>query len=181
MARVLPPLAGDSRALRRDRNVADVLWHFIALLHRRSVGNRRVPPLDVGVLVEIDGLPFVARYPRPDSNIGNGVTIGDELAVREPAVEYAVEPVRLLEKTFLRIGRLALVVLHEMVDLAEHGPGPAHLPHQPLEHAIAGLARFRQQLSRLVGQVDHDRRRFHETDTSIAVDDGGDAIVRADL
>src|SRR5207249_9976374 len=53
--------------------------------------------------------------------------------------------------------------------LAEHGPGPAHLPHQPLEHAIARLARFRQQLSRLVGQVeDRKSTRLNSSHVSIS-------------
>ena len=68
-----------------------------------------------------------------------------------------------------------------MVDLAEHRPGSSHLPHQPFEHAVARLARFRQQLSGLVGEIDHDRRRLHQAHPGVVVDDGGDAVVRADL
>src|SRR5262249_60188648 len=70
---------------------------------------------------------------------------------------------------------------HEMVDLPEHGAGPSHLPHQPLEHAVARLTRFRHELSGLVREINHERGRFHQADAGVAVDDGGDAGVRADL
>src|SRR6266508_6362364 len=105
---------------RRDRHLAHVLRHLVALLHGRAFGDGRVPPLHVGILVEIDGLPFVARDPRPDRDVGDRILIGDELAAREPAVEHAVEAVRLFQITFLRVGRLALVVFHEVMDLPEH-------------------------------------------------------------
>src|ERR1700704_3885661 len=54
-----------------DRNLADVLRHLVALLNRRPLGDGRVPALHVGILVEIDGLPFVARHPRPDGDVGD--------------------------------------------------------------------------------------------------------------
>src|SRR5262249_31352841 len=101
------------------RNLADVLRHFVALLNRRPLRNRRVPARHVGILLEIDGLPLVARDPGPDGDVGDGITVGDEFASREPAVEHAIEAPRFLEKTLFGIRRLALVVLHEMVDLPE--------------------------------------------------------------
>src|SRR5262249_24182821 len=109
-----------TRSSSRYRNLADVLRHFVALLNRRPFGTVRVPPRHVGILLEIDGLPFVARDPWPDGDIGDGVIVGDEFAPREPAVEHAIEPPRFLEITLFGIGRFALVVFHEMVDLPEH-------------------------------------------------------------
>src|SRR5215472_5026324 len=88
-----------TRSSRRYWNLADVLGHFVALLNRRPFGNARVPPRHVGILLEIDGLPLVARDPRPDGNIGDGIIVGDEFAPCEPAVEHAIEPPRFLEKT----------------------------------------------------------------------------------
>src|SRR5262245_65670814 len=78
----------------RYRNLADVLRHFVALLNRRPLGNGRVPPPHVGILLEIDGLPFVARDPRPAGDIGDGIGVGDECALREAGVEPAIEPSR---------------------------------------------------------------------------------------
>src|SRR6266536_5975736 len=170
-----------TRSSRRYWNLTDILWHFVTFLPGGALGNGRVPPLHVRIFVEVDRLPFVARHPRPDCDIGDGVIVDDEFAIGEPAVEHAVEPVRLLEKALLGVGGLALVVFHEMVDLAEHRTGSSHLPHQPLERAIAWLTRLRQELSGLLREIDHERRRFHQPHARIVVDDGGDAIVRADL
>src|SRR4051794_32111267 len=116
----------------RHRDVGHLFRHVVTLLDGRPLGDGQVPPLHVGVLVEVDRLPLEAGYPRPYRNVGDGIIVGDEFAVGEAPVEHAVEPVRLLEVALLRIGRLALVVFHEVVDLAEHRARAAHLPHQPL-------------------------------------------------
>src|SRR5262249_58465008 len=81
-----------TRSLPRYRNLADVLRHFVALLNRRPFGNARVPPRHVGILLEIDGLPLVARDPRPDGDIRDGIIVGDEFAPCQPRVEHAIEP-----------------------------------------------------------------------------------------
>src|SRR3954469_25419294 len=104
----------------RHRYVSHILRHLVAPLHGRTVGNRHVPALDLGVFFEIDGLPFVTRDPGPDGDVGNRIVAGDELAALQSAVEHAVEAMRLLEEALFRLRRLALVVFHEMVDLAEH-------------------------------------------------------------
>src|ERR1700680_4703460 len=76
------------RAASGYRNLAHVLRHLVALLNRRALGDGGVPAFHVRILVEIDGLPFVARDPRPDRDIGNRITVGDELVAGEPAVEH---------------------------------------------------------------------------------------------
>src|SRR6516225_3065603 len=96
-----------TRSSSRNWNLADVLRHFVALLNRRPLGNGRVPPPHVGIFLEIDGLPLVARDPRPDGDIGDGVGVGDEFALREAAVEHTIEPACFLEETLFGIGRLA--------------------------------------------------------------------------
>ena len=70
---------------------------------------------------------------------------------------------------------------HEVMHLAEHRAGTAHLPHQPLDDAIARVARFRQQLAGLVGEIDQDHARLHQRDVVLAVDDRRDSIVWRDL
>ena len=57
----------------RHRNFTDVLRHLIASLHGRAPGDSRVPALHVRIGVEIDSLPFVARDPWPDGDVGDGV------------------------------------------------------------------------------------------------------------
>src|SRR5262249_717889 len=103
-----------TRSSGRYWNLADALRPFAAPLTRRPLGNGRVPPPHVGILLEIDGLPFVARDPRPDGDIGDGIVVGDEFALRQAAVEHTVQPPCFLEETFFSVGRLALVVFHEM-------------------------------------------------------------------
>ncbi len=164
-----------------NRNFTHVLRHLVAALHRRPLGDGRVPALDVGILVHVDRLPLVARDPRPDRDVGDRVVTGDEFAAVEPAVEHAVQAMRLLEVTLLGVRRLALVVFHEVMDLSQHRAGAAHLPHQPFQHAVARLAVLRQKLAGLVREIDHQRRRLHQADAGVTVDDGRDTVVRAYL
>src|SRR5436309_12841570 len=112
---------------------------MIATLDRRPSRDRDIPAFHVRILIEIDGLPLVARDPRPDRDVGNRIFVRYELAVGEPTVQHAVEAVRLLEVTLLGIRRLSLVVSDEMMNLAEHGPNPTHLPHQPFDDSVAGM------------------------------------------
>src|ERR1043166_3961718 len=74
-----------------------------------------------------------------------------------PLVERAVEPVRFFQIALLGVRRLALVVFHEVMDLAEHRPRAAHLPHQPFDGTVPRLAGFRQQPAGLVAEIDQDR------------------------
>ena len=147
----------------------------------RGAWRWRVPALDVRIAVEIDGLPFVARHPRPDRDVGDRIGVGDQFVVGKPPVEHAIEPVRLLQIAFLRIRRLARIVFGEVMHLAEHRPRAAHLPHQPFDGAVARLAGLRQQLAGLVGEIDQDRAGFHQAHPVVAVDDRRNAIVRADF
>jgi len=86
-----------------------------------------------------------------------------------------------LQVTLFRVGRLALVVFHEVVNLAEHRAGSAHLPHQPFDRAIALRAILGEQLAGLVGEVDQDRARLHQAQPIVAIDDRRDTIVRCNL
>jgi hypothetical protein len=95
----------------RHRNFTDVPRHLIAPLHGGAPGDNRVPTLHVRIGVEIDSLPFVARDPWPDGDVGNGVVIGYKFVLGEPAVEHAVEPMRLFEIALFGVGRLPLLYL----------------------------------------------------------------------
>ena len=72
-----------------------------------------------------------------------------------------------------------------MAVLAEHGPQPTHLPHQPFHDAGAGPRFLRQEAPGLVGQIDQDRPGLEHRDRLAAigrraVHDGRNAVVRAD-
>src|SRR6266852_8665249 len=86
-----------------------LLGHVIALSHGRAIGDRYVPAFDVGELVEIDGLPFEARNPRPDRNVGHRIVVGNEFMVGKPTIEDAIEAHGFFEIARLGIGRLTLV------------------------------------------------------------------------
>src|SRR5205085_4380004 len=69
--------------LRRQRNLAHVLRYLVTLLHRGPASDREVPALHVRIPVHVDRLPLEARDPGPDRDVGDGVGVGDELAVGE--------------------------------------------------------------------------------------------------
>ena len=140
-SRVRFRLIGSSRcsaANSRHRNFANILRHLIAPLHGGAPGDNRVPALHVRIGVEIDSLPFVARDPWPDGDVRDGVVVGDEFVLGEPAVKHAVESMRLLEVALFRVGCLTLVVFHKVMDLPNIGPGPpiCHISHSSTRNAL---------------------------------------------
>src|SRR5215467_8664659 len=80
------PHPGAQARVSRQGYLAHVLGDLVPLLDRRPVGDRRVPSLHVGILVHVDRLPFEARDPRPDGDVGDGVVVGHELAPGEAPV-----------------------------------------------------------------------------------------------
>ena len=152
---------------------------MIAPLHRRPTGDRQIPALDVGIVVEVDGLPLEPGDPRPCGDIGHRVVVDQVLVAGEPLVEHAVEALRLGEVAFLGVSAFSLVEPDEMMDLAEHRADTAHLPHQPLHRPPAGLVLGRHQHAGLLGEIEQDRARLHHRHPVVMVDDGGDLVVRA--
>src|SRR5262245_20920201 len=62
------------------RHRTHVLRHLVTLLNCRTHRDGFVPAFHVWILLHVNGLPFEARDPRPDRNVGNGILIDDELA-----------------------------------------------------------------------------------------------------
>src|SRR5579871_1538491 len=71
-------------ALFRHRDRPHILRHLVALLHRRTLGDGAIPAFDVGIFVQIHRLPFEARDPGPDRDIGDGIVVGNVFVGREP-------------------------------------------------------------------------------------------------
>src|SRR3954462_4717801 len=139
-----------THTLRSDRalghgNVTSRLGNVVTPLNGRTPGDRLVPALHIRVLFEIDCLPFEARDPGPDRDVGDRVVVRHEFALGQAAVEDAVETMRLLGEALFGIGRLTLVEAQEVMSLPQHRADAAHLPHQPLEDAIARLALARER------------------------------------
>ena len=69
----------------------------------------------------------------------------------------------------------------EDVGLPHHGTDPAHLEHQPLDGLGATLGICRQQLARLLRQIEEDGAGLeHGEITIIPIDDGRDTTVGVD-
>ncbi len=154
---------------------------MIALFDSRAGGNGLVPAQNVGVGAEVDRLPLVAGDPGPRRHVGDRVVACEIFGLAEPLVENAIETLGLGEIALFRVRRLALVVFHEVMHLAEHGADTAHLPHQPLDRVPVRLGLLGPELPGLFGEVHEDRARFEQREARVVVDDGGNAIVGADL
>src|SRR5579884_921471 len=116
---MLPSTLRPSARRSWHRHGTHVLRHPVTFLHRRTRGNGFVPAFHVWILLQINGLPFEPRDPRPDGNVGDGIIVGDKLTAAEPRVEHLVEPMRFLKKAFLGVRGFAFVVFDEVVHLTE--------------------------------------------------------------
>src|SRR4026208_2501210 len=94
---------------RRHRHRPHIFRDPVALLHSRASRDGLIPALDVGVLLHVDGLPFEARDPGPDSDVGDRILIGNELAAFKPRIEHLVETLTFLQVALLGVGALPLL------------------------------------------------------------------------
>ncbi len=65
--------------------------------------------------------------------------------------------------------------------LADHRADAAHLPHQPFHRLPVRRRLLGPELAGLLGEIHQDRARLEQRSAVVAVDDGGDAVVGADL
>ena len=130
-------------------------------------------------------MPFVARDPGIDGDVGDRILVGEALVLGEMAVHHAVQPLRFLAVAFAAVRDLVLLRAHEVVRLAEHRPDAAHLEHEPLQRDVLVTYRARQKFAGLAGEVNEDRARLHHGDRlavrAVRIDDGWDLAVRVDL
>ncbi|CAM2168521.1 hypothetical protein BLAT2472_10893 [Burkholderia latens] len=136
---------------------------------------------EIARLVEADEV----AHPREDRDVGDRVRIAHHpVAVREMRVEHAEQPLRFGDVTVART--LVLVVaareFMEEADLAEHRTDAAHLEHHPLDRLVAARQILRDQLARLVREIDQDRPRFEQRQRpavgTVRVDDRRNLVVR---
>ena len=151
--RSTPREAGRRRGARAGLRAPLERRHGHALLHGGPGADGVVPALHVGELREVDAMPFVARDPRIDSDVGNRVLVGEVVVAAEVLVHHAVEALRLVAVALAAVGDLVLLRAHEVMRLAEHRPHAAHLEHEPLQRHVLGAHRARQESSRLAGEV----------------------------
>src|SRR6516165_10746826 len=92
-------LAEQDRALLRGADAAHVrvdrLRLLVGALHRRPRAHRFEPALEVREIGDVLALALVRHDPGIDRHVRDRIVAGDEGAIGEALVEYAVEPVDL--------------------------------------------------------------------------------------
>ena len=138
-------------------------------------------PDQLARLVEADEV----ADPREGGDVGDGVVrAGDPRLPGEHALEHGEQPPGLADVAVAR--PLVLEIppgeLVEEADLPEHRPDPAHLEHQPLQHAVAPGGVAGDEPAGLLGEIDEDRPRLEEPERraagAVRVDDRRDLAVR---
>ena len=94
--------------------------------------------------------------------------------------EHAVDSFRLVAEALLRVLRLALVEMQEVMRLPQVRADARHLQHEPLHHLPTRLAAARE-LPGFVAEIEQDRAGLHQREPRVVVDDRGYLVVRADL
>jgi DNA-binding Lrp family transcriptional regulator len=160
----------------------DLLGERIGALHRRAGADCLEPALEIGKIRELLALPLMRHDPGIARHVGDRIGAGDERAIREPLVEDCIEAVCFLDVAFDRVGYFFGRVLAEMVVLARHWAEPAHMPEQPLQNLDATAEVSRNELRRLLREVEQDRAGLEDADrrtrlSRIVIDDGGNAVV----
>ena len=130
-------------------------------------------------------MPLVARRPRENRHVGDGVFLaGDEGLGGKLPIEHAIEALGLIDIALDAILDLGRCRTQEMMRLPQHRPEAAHLPHQPLHRVVARHTRGRQELRRLVGEVDQNGPGLEEAvrlaARTVGIEDRGNAVVGAD-
>ena len=135
-----------------------------------------------GILVEVDGLPLEARDPRPGRHVGDACSrrprtrtwrAGGRARRRGGAPPSGSAPRRRGPCPCCCAG--------------SGGPGRASGPTPPIchiSHCIVCQRPFsscRPELAGLLGEIHQDGAGFEHGEAVVAVDDRGDAVVRADL
>src|SRR5262245_20884376 len=103
----------------RHRDAGLLHRHMIALLHGRARCYRLIPAQHVGIGGKINGLPLEAGDPGPGRHVGYRIVASQVGRLGQPPVQNTVQALAFLQVALLGVGRLALVVLHEMMHLAE--------------------------------------------------------------
>src|SRR5699024_9824360 len=111
----------------------------------------------------LDTLVLGRAHPGPGGYIRNGVVVARKIAAfRQPLVEHAVEPLRLLAVALATVRNFDRRIAQEMMRLPQHGAQAAHLPQQPLEGDVAPLLVRRREASMLVCEVGQYRAGLEE-------------------
>ncbi|CFM29709.1 Uncharacterised protein [Bordetella pertussis] len=186
-------MAGRSvAAARRKLSVAvdrrlgvDPVGQRVGALRGRAGADGLEPALEVRKLVQVLALALVRHDPGIGRHVGDRVVAGDELALRQLAVEHAIQAVGFLDVALDGVGDALGRIGREVVVLAGHGAQSAHLPEQPLQHVGAPAQVGGDELAGLLGQVQQDGAGLEQRDRRAAIgrrliDDGRDAVVGRD-
>ncbi len=134
---------------------------------------------------DVLALALVRNDPGIDRHVRDRIVAGDEGAIGDALVEHAVEPVDLVAVAVHGVGNLLHRVIAEVIVLTGHGTEIAHLPEQPLDGVDARARIARQELPRLLGEIEQHGAGFEHRDRlaaagRCAIDQRGNAVVRGD-
>src|SRR3954447_19614431 len=115
------------------------------------------PALEMREVVDVLALVLVRHDPGIARHVGNGVIAGDELAIGEALVEYAIQPVGLVDIAVDGVLDLFLGVVREVMVLPRHRAQPAHLPESPLDRVVAAKEIGGEKLAGLIGEIQQHR------------------------
>src|SRR5690606_40457394 len=118
-----------------------------------------IPAIQVGEIIEVLPLPLMRLDPSDRSHVGDGIVARQELAVCQPLVHDAVQPVALVRIALDRVLDLLLGIVAEVMRLARHWPKATPLPEQPLLTLDAGTLIRRIELAELASEILQDRPR----------------------
>ena len=124
-------------------------------------------------------------HPGPGRHVGNGIIACEERNPAQALVHHAVESQGFIAVTVDGVRNPARRVTQEMTALTEHRAHATDLKHQPLQHDVLRPHFARHELPGLFRQILQDRTGFENRKRlaagAIAIDDGGDLVIRVDL
>ena len=139
-----------------------------ASMPRLTAGPRHqrvVPAFDIGKIRQLDLVARVPPGPAEDGEIGDRQRARDEFAIRQAAIQHAVEPARLRHEALQAVGAVLLVLQRdEVMHLPRHRPEAAHLPHQPFIDRDALDQRLGQEFAGLLAEIEQDRAGLEHAD-----------------
>src|SRR5262245_58696054 len=135
-----------------------------AALHRRARQHGLEPAPDVWKAAQVMAVALGAARPADAGDVGDRVTAGNELPVREPPIHHAVDPVHFIAEARDGVGQLLERIVAEVVGLPGLGTEIGHLPEHPLVDLDARAFVLRIEFAGLAAEILQDRTRLEDRD-----------------
>ena len=113
--------------------------------------------LQMRKVLQVLALALVGNNPRISRHVRNGILAGDERAIGEALVKYAIQAICLAHISVDRVWDLCRRILAEMMILTGHRTEAAHLPKQPLGDLDFAAKIGAHEFSGPLGKIKKDR------------------------